>query len=158
MIKKFSDYKKYFQIDFNQAINDCMKINEVQKDIITYNQEQLTDGIDSNGKVIETIASQEQKSGFPYARFTVSERSKKGLQVRNVDLKFTGELWQSMEVQVKESGSEVLADMQKSDGNVMDNFDKSYDFWGLTKNNLENFVWLSFFGHFTKRIRQLLTV
>jgi hypothetical protein len=158
MITKFSDYKKYFDIDFNKAISETLKIKEVNKDIIVYNQEQLSEGIDSNSKVIETIASQEQKSGFPYARFTVSERSKKGLQVRNVDLKVTGELWQSMEVQVKESGSEVLADMQKSDGNVMDNFDKSYDFWGLTKNNLDNFVWLSFFGHFTKRIRKLLTV
>lgn len=155
-MNKFSDYKKYFEIDLNNFVSDIMKMPETQKTIIDYNQkEQLSHGIDALGQRIETIASQEQKSGFPYAIFTVSERSKKGLQVRNVDLKDTGELWDSMKVTFTETGSLITAQMQKENGSVMDNFDKKYDFFGLNDNSLENFTWDYFFDIFSRKLKSL---
>lgn len=148
-MEKFSDYKKYFDLDIPDLVHQTLKKDNIQKDIIDYNQkEQLSEGIDSQGKRIETIASQEQNNGYPYSRFTVSERSKKGLQVQNVDLKDTGNFWNSFEIKVSKDETEVLADFKKGADDIRGNFDNSFDFLGLTQNSLENFVWSDFFGQF----------
>lgn len=153
---KFSDYKKIFQIDFNKLVNQTLQIKEVQKDIIKYNQdEQLQEGIDARGQVIETIASQEQNSGYPYSRYTVKLRGESGLQVDKVDLKDTGEFYNSFDVEVRKDEFEVLADFSKGGSDIRDNFSSDYDFLGLTKNSLENFTWLSFFPYFEKNLKEL---
>jgi hypothetical protein len=139
-IRHFSDFKPVFDINMNDILKTIMQNKEVQDSIISYNQEQLSQGLDAKGQRIETIAATEQNTGYPYSIYTVKLRGSEGLQVNNVDLKVTGDLWASMEVKVNNTNAEVLADMQKSDGNVMDNFDKSFDFWGLTKNNLTGFA------------------
>jgi hypothetical protein len=142
-IRHFSDFKPVFDINIHDVLQTIFEKQEVQDAIISYNQEQLSQGLDAKGQRIETIASQEQNSGYPYSRYTVKIRGSEGLQVNNVDLKVTGELWASMEVKVNNTNAEVLADMNKPDGNVMDNFESKYDFWGLIKNNLNGLaVWV----------------
>lgn len=152
---KFSDYKKYFDVDFNKLVNQTLQIKEVKKDIIKYNQdEQLQEGIDSRGQFIETIASQEQNSGYPYSIYTVKLRGEAGLQVDKVDLKDTGAFYNSFDVEVRKDEFEVLADFSKGGSDIRDNFSSDYDFLGLTENSLENFVWVSFFPYFEKNLEE----
>lgn len=150
---KFSDYKKYFEIDIMSIIVDILNTNESKRMLINYNQEsQLSKGIDAKGQRIETIASQEQNSGFPYSRYTVKLRGESGLQVTNVDLKDTGEFWKSFDVKVTNESTEIFADFNKPDGNIMDNFERRFDFLGLTDENLEGFVWNYLFDILAKRL------
>jgi len=140
-MNSFADYKPHLEIDIPELIFECLNTDEVKDAIIIINQdEQLKKGIDSLEQRIETIASQEENSGYPYSRFTVSERSQKGLQVQNVDLKDTGDFYNSFDVKVTKENTEVLADFDKPDGNILDNFDSKFEFLGLTKRNLENLV------------------
>lgn len=139
----FSDWLKVFEVNIHDVIKDIAEKSEVKQSIIDYNQEQLSQGIDSLGQRIETIASQEQNSGYPYSKYTVKIRGSEGLQVNNVDLKVTGQLWDSMEVEVANEGMIVNADTNKSGGDVMDNFESRFDFWGLTKKNKKGFaIWV----------------
>lgn len=139
---KFTDYKKYFELDIQSMITDILNTNESKRMLINYNQEsQLSKGIDAKGQRIETIASQEQNSGFPYSRYTVKLRGESGLQVQNVDLKDSGEFWKSFDVKVTNENTEIIADLNKPDGNIMDNFESRFDFLGLTDENLEGFTW-----------------
>jgi len=142
-MKSFSEYIPIFQINMNDVISTIMNNDEVKQSIIDYNQEQLQSGIDSLGQRIQTIAASEQDTNQVYSLYTIQMRASKGLQTGNVDLKDTGEFYNSMNVKVNENNVEVLADFDKPDGNIMDNFDNKYDFLGLTKENLKGFgIWV----------------
>lgn len=152
-MEKFSDYKKYFEIDIPEIIVEILNEKEVKQDIIDYNQkEQLSEGIDSLGQRIETISSNEFPTGYPYGRQSVEERGKAGLQVENVDLNFSGAFWSTFDVKVTKEETEVLADWTMYGQDIRWNFDSRYDFLGLTDNSLENFVWLSVYGKLEKRL------
>jgi hypothetical protein len=144
----FTEFKTSKDIDLNGLIQETLNIPEVKKSIIEYNQDQLSQGIDANGLRIETIAAQEQNNGYPYSKYTVKMRGEEGLQVHNVDLKVTGELWKSMEVIVNSEGAIVKADTKKGNNDVMDNFEPKYDFWGLTQKNKEGFLIWDFLDYF----------
>jgi len=139
-IRKFADYKPIFDINIHDVLQTIFDKDEVKEAIVKYNQEQLSHGIDAKGQRIETIAATEQNTRYPYSIYTVKLRGSRGLQVNNVDLNDTGQLWASMEVKVNVINAEILADMQKENGNVMDNFSQKYDFFGLTKQNLTGFA------------------
>ncbi|MGV8130695.1 MAG: hypothetical protein ACP5N7_01170, partial [Candidatus Pacearchaeota archaeon] len=51
------------------------------------------------------------------------------------------ELWKSFDVKVTNENTEIIADLNKPDGNIMDNFESRFDFLGLTDENLEGFTW-----------------
>lgn len=159
VINKFSDYKEVLKLDYNKLVNETLQDENIQRDMIEYNQkEQLQEGIDSQGKVIETIASKEQNSGYPYSRFTVAKRSQKGLQVNKVDLNFSGTFWSTFEVEVRNDESEIKANFNVHGDDIRDNFSDDYDFLGLTKNSLQNFVEWSFLNLFGRILRQKLGV
>ena len=139
MITSFLDYIPIFKMDIPLMVKECIETDEAKKALIGYNQEQLQQGIDAKERVIETIASQEQNSGYPYSRYTVAIRGSEGLQVDNVDLRVTGEFYNSMEVKVTEKETEILADFNKGANDIRDNFDKSYDFLGVIQENLKGF-------------------
>ncbi len=142
-MSSFADWKRVFEVNMHKIIKDIAEKSEVKQAIIDYNQEQLSQGIDSLGQRIETIASQEQNSGYPYSKYTVKIRGSEGLQVNNVDLNYTGQLWNSMEVEVSEKGMKVMADTKKSGGDVKDNFESRFDFFGLTEKNKKGFaIWV----------------
>lgn len=158
-IDKFSDYITVLKLDYNKLVNETLQDENIQKDMIEYNQkEQLQEGIDAQGKVIETIASKEQNSGYPYSRFTVVKRSQKGLQVSKVDLKDTGAFYDTFEVDIRTNESEIKANFNIHQDDIRDNFDSSFDFLGLTKNSLQNFVEWSFLSLFGRLVKQKLGV
>jgi len=155
----FADYKPLLEIDIPELIFECLNTDEVKDAIIILNQdEQLKKGIDSLEQRIETIASQEENSGFPYSRFTVSERTNKGLQVQNVDLKDTGDFYNSFDVKVTTENTEVLADFDKPDGNILDNFDSSYDFLGLNIESVAQLVYETILPRLEKMLLEKLNV
>jgi len=145
---------KLLSFDFNELIIETLNEPEIKAEIIRLNQEeQLSKGIDSLGQKIETISSLEQNTGLPYARFTIRQRSLSGLQVENVDLKVTGEFWNTFEVKVTNEETEVLADFNKPDGDIRENFDNRFDFLGLTEKNLESLItWSSFLDILQKKL------
>jgi hypothetical protein len=150
---RFIDFKKHFEIDISEVLRQS--IEETKQDVINYNQkEQLSEGIDAKGQRIETIASQEQNTGYPYGRMSVSKRGARGLQVDNVDLNITGAFWSSFDVKVTRERTEVLADWNIHGDDIRDNFDKRFDFLGLTNNSKENYVWSSLFPVFSRRLRK----
>lgn len=158
-MNKFSDYIKIIKLDYNQIIQDTLKIKEVQQDMIDYNQkEQLAEGIDANEKEIRTISAVEQKQGENYSLYTIKQRQSKGLQVDKVDLKEKGAFWKTFSVKVNNDSSEIQANFSKGSDDIRDNFDKSYNFLGLTDNSKENWTWLSFFKYFADNIRKSLNV
>jgi hypothetical protein len=157
-MNSFLDYIPIFKQDIPLLIEQSLDTNEAKESIISMNQEQLQKGIDSKGTRIETIASQEQHSGYPYSRYTVKLRGEQGLQVQNVDLKDTGAFYDSMNVEVTKEQTKVLADFDKPDGNIMDNFNKSYDFLGLTKDNLKGFVQWCLFELFSINLRKSMNL
>jgi hypothetical protein len=126
-----------------------MEIPDVQKELIEYNQSQLQDGIDSQGKRIRTISASEQGNGQVYSLFTIAEKAKKGQDFSNVTLYDTGEFYNSMKIENTGNETKFLADFDKPDGNIYDNFEiGKYDFLGLTNENLDSFLWFVFVDYF----------
>lgn len=157
MIKHFADYKKVFDIDINSLIYNILLDPKIQQEIIEYNQSQLKDGKDSNDQKIITIAADEQGLGNVYSLFTISARSASGLQTRYVDLNDTGAFYNSFFIKVTKNNFEILADFNKSDGNIMDNFNSDYDFLGLTEDNLSNFIWDVLYSELSKDLKRQLS-
>jgi hypothetical protein len=148
---KFADFK----IKANIPKMIAVSIEATKGEIIKYNQDdQLQSGIDSRGEKIETLRSKEQNSGLPYALFTVQQRAKRGLQVDKVDLKFNGDFYKTFKVKVTDKQTEVMADFNKEDGDIRDNFDSSFDFLGLTDDNLEGYTWQDLFPVFAKNLQK----
>ena len=145
MVESFSDYKKVFDVDISELIYQILLMPDVQKDIIEFNQSQLTDGVDSNEEKIITISAEEQGLGNVYSVFTIAERKAEGLQTNNVDLNFTGEFWSTFTVKVTKTTFEVIANFSSPGEDIRDNFDDNFDFLGLTDNSLESFTWLTVF-------------
>ena len=137
-MEKFADYKKILKVDIPLLISDILKFDSVQNEIFYLIQDkQLKLGIDGKGQRIQTIRADQENEGQVYSQYTIMKRAEKGLQVGNVDLKVTGEFYDSMDIEVKKDTTEILAEFDKKDGNIMDNFDPKYDFLKLTDANLE---------------------
>jgi hypothetical protein len=149
---KFADFKIKVKIPKMIAVS----IEATKGEIIKYNQDdQLQSGIDSRGEKIETISAKEQSSRYPYALVTVGIRAAQGLQVDKVDLKFHGDFYKTFKVKVTDKQTEVMAQFIKgADSDIRDNFDSSYDFLGLTEDNLEGYTWQDLFPVFTENLQK----
>jgi hypothetical protein len=141
---KFADYKKVLSLDMNRVINHVLKYQDVKDYAIYLNQErQLNDGLDAKGQWIETISSNEQGGSYPYSKYTVQLKQDKGQQYDAVNLKDTGDFWQSMNVKVNEDSFEILAEFTKGGDDIRNNFALKYDFLGLMPESLDEFgTWL----------------
>jgi hypothetical protein len=145
----FTPFKTSNDVDLDRLIQKTMEIPDVQKELIEYNQSQLQEGIDSQGKRIRTISAEEQGNGQVYSLFTIAEKAKKGQDFGNVTLYDTGEFYNSMQIKAESNETKFLADFDKPDGNIYDNFEISkYDFLGLTNENLDSFLWFVFIDYF----------
>jgi hypothetical protein len=150
MINSWLDYKKIFDIDLFELLDEVFKINSVQQEVIRLNQEQLYSGIDSQDKLIHTI------SGHPYALKTIWIKRKKGQKTDVVTLKDTGEFYESFRVRITENGYEILADFEKADENILDNFTNEFDFLGLINESLQELVDNQVMYQLTKLLRNKL--
>lgn len=156
-MEKFTDYSKLIKVDMNGIVNKIMSIPEVKAELIRYNQLQLEQGIDSQDKRIQTLLAKEQGENLVYSLFTYGQKVQKGQDAQHVTLKDTGEFWQSMNVKVNENDVEILADFDKPDGNIMENFEAGmYDFLGLTPENLESFAIWVFQEYLEKELKSQL--
>jgi hypothetical protein len=150
MPDSFSDYIKVFDIDVNEEIYKILLKNEIQLEIIEYNQSQLQEGVDANEKKIITISAEEQNLGNVYSLFTIANRSEAGLQTRVVDLNYSGAFYRTFKVEVGKDSFKIFANYIKPDGDIRENFDSNYEFTGLTDDNLESFVWLVLYRELEK--------
>ena len=143
---RFSDYIPIFQINMYDIISLIMKNKAVQQSIIDYNQEQLSQGVDANNKVIFTALSKEQNFGYVYAKNTIfgtpqyAGKIHKSQPWHVVTLKDTGKFYKTFNVKVNSDSVEVLADFNKDGESILDNFDDDFDFLGLIDENKTGFV------------------
>ncbi len=145
----FTEFKTSANIDLNKLIKKTIYKAVVKKELIEYNQDQLQDGIDSDGKRIYTIAAIEQELGHVYSMFTRAEKAGKNQDYRNVTLHDTGKFYKSMKVKLFDDSFEIIGNFEKEDGNIYDNFEEGkYDFLGITDENLESFIWYDFLEYF----------
>lgn len=153
-MSSFLDYIPLFQLDMNDIVRKIMQIEEVQKAIIEYNQSQLQQGIDSEGKRIRTIAAEEQGGSQVYSLYTIREKAEKGQDFGNVTLEDTGATYKSMRVKVNDSNVEVLANMNIHGESILDNFEiGKYEFFGLTDENKKGFAIWIFSEHLERELK-----
>lgn len=132
---------------------------ELSNEIIELNQvEQLSEGIDALDQRIITFSADEQNQGNVYSIFTMQERLIKGLQVSNVDLNYSGIFWKTFKVIKVSDGWEVQADFNLYGDDIRENFDTTFDFLGLTQNNLEVLVYDSVLPLLEKKIKEHLKI
>lgn len=144
-------------LNIEKMFNQIMK--ELSNEIIELNQvEQLAEGVDANGVPIITKAAEFQRTGKPYAFRTINERRAAGLQVDKVDLNFSGRFWKTFRVEKVKNGWQVTAKFNMYGEDIRANFDSSYDFTGLTPNNLEVLVYNSVMPMLEKRIKAYLKI
>jgi hypothetical protein len=144
----FVPFKTSQDVDLDRLIQKTMGIPAVQKELIEYNQDQLQSGIDAKGERIRTIAAEEQGNGQVYSLYTIAKKSENGHDFHHVTLEETGEFYGSMSIETTSNETKFIADFNKPDGNIHDNFDSIYDFLGLTNENLESFIWFVFVDYF----------
>ena len=156
-MESFADYKKLFDFSIPDMINDIML--GLNDEIIELNQvEQLSEGVDALDQRIKTISATEQGEGNVYGFQSINERSAKGLQVDNVDLKITGTLWSTWFVKKVKGGWLVDADWGVNGEDVRDHFEARFEFAGLTPDNLDYLVNQLVFPKLEKRIKQQLGI
>jgi len=144
-METFAELKALFQVDVYVLLDEIFSKDYIQKEVITFNQDQLLDGTDATGKKINTIG------GTPYRKSTISFRRRKGLPVDRVTLRVTGEFYETFEVKIVKNGYEITANFDKGtsaspfseedvSSNILDNFDPEFDFLGLDKGSLVELV------------------
>jgi len=144
-------------LDIPSMFDSIMK--ELSNEIIELNQiEQLAEGVDANELRIITKVAEFQRTGKPYSFRSINERRSNGLQVDNVDLKFSGAFWKTFKVVKVGGGWQVQADFNIHGEDIRENFDTIYDFTGLTENNLEVLVYDSIMPMLEKRIKSHLKI
>ena len=101
--------------------------DDIKDEIIRLNtEEQLGElGVKSDGELV---------SPDGYAPSTINERILAGLQTQHMDLKFTGEFWDSWEVQAGKDFIIIRADGQKEDRNLFEIYGE--DVLGLTDDSI----------------------
>lgn len=147
-MESWLDYKKVFQnISISDMLDEIFSISRVQDEVIRLNQEQLTQGLDSDKKVIITDKAKIENAGHVYAINTIRGTSRykgkieKGQPYKEVTLKDTGQFYNSFRLLIREKYYEILADFRKGDENIMDNFRTSdFEFLGLSDDNLEQLI------------------
>lgn len=117
--------KKIKSIDINKLLDQAFKTKQVQSTMVEFNQDQLQSGYDALGQKINTIG------GSPYRAYTVKIKKLKGQPTNIVTLYDTGAFYKTFKVRIVKEGYEVIADFEKPDGSILDNFDSKFDFLGV---------------------------
>lgn len=158
-INTIQDLENALLFDFDDVLDRVMNKPSVRKEIIELNQsEQLSEGIDAKDQKIRTISASEQGLGNVYSTFTIRERKKSGLQTNNVDLRDSGQFWTTFKVVKVSEGWEVIADYNIHGEDIEENFDRKFDFLGLTNDNLEFFVFDTLLPELEREIRKELKI
>ena len=148
----FNDLKKHFvEPDIFLMLDNIFKKNSIQENMIEFNHNQLWAGIDSNEKRIKTLAS---IGSSVYSLYTIKIKQSKGQTTKNATLFDTGQFHKSFKVRILSNGYEIIADYQKADGDIRDNFACDYDFLGLTYTTLFEFVYEFIYPELSKIIRK----
>lgn len=148
----FAEVKEVFNIDIFSLMDEIFKKDQTQSTMIEFNKEQLRDGTDALGQTINTIG------GSPYRPYTIKIKKAKGQPTNVVTLKDTGEFYKTFKVRIVTSGYEVVADFEKSDGSILDNFSNKFDFLGLDQSSLTEFVLEYVYPELSKLLRNKLGV
>ncbi len=127
--KEWNDVKKHFkEPDIFKMLDIIFRDNEVKDQAIAFNHEQLQEGEDAEGKIIETIG------GHPYSFTTIRIKQKEGKTKSppdKVTLYDTGEFYDTFKVRLVKGGYDITAGFAKDDGSILDNFTGEFDFTGL---------------------------
>jgi hypothetical protein len=145
-MESFLDYKKVFDIDIVSLLDESVK--KTKDKAVYFNKEQLQDGEDALAQTIKTL------SGHPYTPYTMKIRKSLGLQIDKVDLKVTGDFYNTFKLVILKDGYKITANFKKEDGDIRDNFSNSYDFLGLTDESLNEWVDNYVFPLFVKSIKK----
>ncbi len=133
----FQDLKKIFNWDLYELLDEVFKQSDVQDTMIEFNQDQLQDGKDALGQIIVTIG------GNPYRPYTIILKRKNTdpkAKVNKVTLYDTGEFYDTFKVRFVQNGYEIIADFNKPDGDIRDNFSSQFDFLGLDDESLTELI------------------
>lgn len=99
----------------------------VKDEIIRILQTRLyKDGETASGKELQTNSALFQKTSY-YSNLTKQIKSSKGQKTSNVTLKDTGEFYESFKVIAAKTFYNVYANFNKPDGNIYENFTKSFN-------------------------------
>ena len=148
----FEDLKVLFEWDLISLLDEVFTQSDVQDEMIEFNQDQLQDGTDALGQKIKTIG------GSPYRPFTVIVKKAKGQPTNKVTLFDTGEFYQTFKVRLVKDGYEIIADFQKPDGDIRDNFSNQYDFLGLDDESLTELVMEAIYPRLSKLLKEQLDI
>ena len=130
----FEDLKVLFEWDLISLLDEVFSQSDVQDEMIQFNQDQLQEGKDALGQTISTIG------GSPYRPYTIIIKRAKNQPTNKVTLFDTGEFYETFKVRFVKDGYEIIADFQKPDGDIRDNFSSQYDFLGLDDESLTELV------------------
>jgi hypothetical protein len=129
-INSFEDLKELFNFDPIELLDEVFKKSSVQDKMIEFNQDQLQQGQDALGQAIVTIG------GSPYRPFTVAIKKAKGQPTNKVTLEDTGDFYKTFKVIIHKDEYEIIANFEKQDGSILDNFSSNFDFLGLDKESI----------------------
>jgi hypothetical protein len=122
----FEDLKQIFNWDLFSLLDETFKQSNVQSTMIEFNQDQLLEGKDSTGTELITKTAEFERSGFPYANYTVSIKKATNKPYRKVTLKQEGEFYKTFKVVIIKEGYKIIANFNKPDSSILDNFDSFY--------------------------------
>jgi len=131
-------------------LDEIFSTSRVQDEVIRLNQEQLSIGIDSNDKKIQTLKG--TIFGQAYSPYTVTIKKLKNQPYNIVTLKDTGDFYDSFKVRKVLAGWEVIANYQKEDGDINDNLPNDIDELGLTPESLAELVYEAILPRLTKML------
>lgn len=144
----FEDLKKHFEEpNIFDMLDLIFKLSEIQNKAIEFNREQLQEGKDVNDNTINTIG------GNPYRPYTVRIKKSKGQETNIVTLKDSGKFYKTFRFKTVQNGYEIIADFQKEDGDIRDNFFNRFDFLGLEYTYLYELVFDYIYPELSKMIR-----
>lgn len=124
-LKILNNLQKKLDVDIYKLLDEVFKQNQIQSTMVEFNQDQLQSGYDALNQKINTIG------GSPYRAYTVKRKKKKGQPTNIVTLYDTGEFYETFKVRIVKDGYEIIADFQKGDESILDNFTSNFDFLGL---------------------------
>lgn len=126
IFNSFEDLKKHFvEPDIFGMLDVIFKSTTIQNKAIDFNHQQLQEGKDVNDQTIKTIG------GNPYRPYTIAIKQSKGQPTGVVTLKDSGDFYKTFKFKFVSNGYEIIADFNKPDGDIRDNFSSNYDFLGL---------------------------
>lgn len=138
--------------DILSLLDEVFKQSDVKKTMIEFNQDQLQEGKDALGQIITTIG------GSPYRLYTIHIKKKKGQPTNKVTLYDTGEFYKTFKVKINSNSYEIIADFDKQDGSILDNFSSKFDFLGLDDESLNELAFEVIYPKLSAILRKKLGI